>query len=100
MDTRPRRLALLLEYDGAPYRGSQLQANGPSVQGEVERAVLAMTGSFSRAAFAGRTDAGVHALGQVACFDTRALYSCAAFVGGLNVRLPSAVVVRAATEVG
>ncbi len=94
-----RRIALLLEYDGTPFSGSQLQPNGPSVQGELERAIESMTGSFARAAFAGRTDAGVHARGQVACFDTEAPYPCEAFIGGLNVRLPQAIVVQAARDV-
>lgn len=94
-----RRLALLLEYDGAPYAGSQLQANGPSVQAEVERALAEMTGAFARVAFAGRTDAGVHALGQVVAFDTRTVYGCEEFVGGLNVRLPATICVRAARQV-
>ncbi len=99
MESRQRRVALLLEYDGTPFCGSQLQTNGPSIQGELEHAIESMTGSFSRAAFAGRTDAGVHALGQVACFDTQAPYPCGAFVGGLNARLPSSIAVRAATDV-
>lgn len=94
-----RRLALLLEYDGADYAGSQLQANGPSIQAEVERAIQQMTGSFSRVAFAGRTDAGVHASGQVGTFDTDAPYGGEAFVGGLNVRLPEAIAIRAVREV-
>jgi len=99
MDGERRRLALLLEYDGSRYAGSQLQQNGPSIQGELERAVEAMTGNFARVAFAGRTDAGVHALGQVAAFDTVAPYSSEAFRGGLNVRLPEAIAVRAVAEV-
>jgi tRNA pseudouridine38-40 synthase len=99
MDGLRRRLALLLEYDGAPFAGSQIQSNGPSIQAELERAIAAMTGSFARIAFAGRTDAGVHALGQVACFDTQASYPCEAFVGGLNARLPQTIAVRAAREV-
>jgi tRNA pseudouridine38-40 synthase len=94
-----RRLALLLEYDGTPYAGSQLQANGPTIQGELERAIAAMTGAFARVAFAGRTDAGVHALGQVASFDTEAPYTYEAFTGGINVRLPRAIAVRAVREV-
>jgi tRNA pseudouridine38-40 synthase len=94
-----RRLALLLEYDGRPYAGSQLQANGPSIQGELERAIEQMTSRFSRVAFAGRTDAGVHALGQVAAFDTDAPYRCEEFEGGLNTRLPDSIAVRAAREV-
>jgi tRNA pseudouridine38-40 synthase len=94
-----RRFALLVEYDGTPFSGSQFQANGPSVQAELERTIEEMTGSFARVAFAGRTDAGVHALGQVACFDTPASYSCEQLVGGINVRLPKSVSVRAARQV-
>lgn len=93
-----RRLALLLEYDGEGFAGSQLQRNGPTIQAELERAIEAMTGAFTRVAFAGRTDAGVHALRQVVAFDTRAPYATAAFVGGLNARLPLAIAVRAARE--
>jgi tRNA pseudouridine38-40 synthase len=99
MSFQSRRVALLVEYDGSPYAGSQLQANGPSVQAELERAIQEMTGAFSRVAFAGRTDAGVHALGQVASFDTAVAYSCEAFVGGINVRLPKSVAVMAARQV-
>jgi tRNA pseudouridine38-40 synthase len=95
----PRRVALLLEYDGSAYSGSQLQANAPSVQAALERAIEDLTGTFSRAAFAGRTDTGVHALGQIACFHTEATYSCEAFVGALNARLSQAIVVRAARDV-
>src|SRR5689334_12370879 len=94
-----RRLALLVEYDGTNYAGSQLQANGPSIQQELERAIEEMTGAFARVAFAGRTDAGVHALGQVAAFATAAGYPAQEFMGGINVRLPPAIAVRAAKDV-
>ena len=63
------RLAIVLEYDGAAYRGFQLQSAAPTIQGELERALLALTGECVRVTGAGRTDAGVHALGQVAHFD-------------------------------
>jgi len=99
IDTPAQRFALLLEYDGKLFAGSQLQSNGPSIQAELERAIEQMTGCFSRVAFAGRTDAGVHALGQVVAFDTQAEYSCGEFVGGMNVRLPESVCVRAARVV-
>jgi tRNA pseudouridine38-40 synthase len=95
----PRRIALLIEYDGTPYAGSQLQRNGPSVQADLERSIEDMTGSFARVAFAGRTDAGVHALGQVVAYDTATVYGCEEFVGGLNARLPETIAVRAAREV-
>lgn len=94
-----RRLALLLEYDGSHYAGSQYQINGPSIQAELERAIEKMTGAFARVSFAGRTDAGVHALGQVVAFDTAVAYSGKAIRDGLNARLPAEIAVRAVAEV-
>ena len=76
-----RRIALLLEYDGTAYSGSQFQENGPTIQAELEAAINKLTGDRGRAAFAGRTDAGVHALGQVATFEpaqrSQPMSSCA-----------------------
>lgn len=94
-----RRIAVLLEYDGTAYNGSQLQENGPSIQAELEAAIGKLTGTASRAAFAGRTDAGVHALGQVAAFDTDARLGLGEFETGLNHFLPLDISVRAAREV-
>ncbi|MDZ4277513.1 MAG: tRNA pseudouridine(38-40) synthase TruA, partial [Dehalococcoidia bacterium] len=65
-----RRLALVLEYDGSGFGGSQIQKRAPSIQGELETALQKLTGERLRAALAGRTDAGVHARGQVAAFTT------------------------------
>ena len=93
-----RRIALLLEYDGAAYGGSQLQRNAPSIQGELESAVRRLTGETVRAALAGRTDAGVHALGQVAAFTTGAGHGVETFVRGLNALLPVDIAVREAVE--
>ena len=93
-----RRIAVLLEYDGAAYRGSQYQDNGPSIQAELESAVERLTGAHARAAFAGRTDAGVHALGQVATFDTAAALVPGEIVRGLNHFLPADISVREAVE--
>lgn len=93
-----RRIALLLEYDGTAYRGSQYQENGPSIQSELESAIRELTGDQGRVAFAGRTDAGVHALGQIAAFDTAAQLQPGEFMSGLNHFLPPDIAVRAARE--
>ncbi len=63
------RYKLIIEYDGTPFAGWQIQANGPSIQGELARAIEALSGSRAVPRGAGRTDAGVHARGQVAHFD-------------------------------
>jgi tRNA pseudouridine38-40 synthase len=93
-----RRIALLLEYDGTEYHGSQYQENGRTIQSELEAAINNLTGEPVRAAFAGRTDAGVHALGQVATFATASAIATRALVGGLNHFLPPDIAVLGAAE--
>jgi len=95
---RGRRIALLLEYDGTALHGSQYQENGRTVQSELEAAINNLTGEQVRAAFAGRTDAGVHAMGQVASFDTASAVATRAFVSGLNHFLPQDIAVLGAAE--
>lgn len=92
-------MALLLEYEGTAYGGSQHQINAPTIQGSLERALSRLTSESIRVAFAGRTDAGVHAKGQVASFLTTSRHTVETFVRGLNALLPEDVAVRAATEV-
>jgi tRNA pseudouridine38-40 synthase len=94
-----RRLALLVEYEGTAFGGSQYQKNAPTVQGTLERALGSLTGEPIRVAMAGRTDAGVHARGQVAAFTTRSRHSAATVLRAANALLPDAVSIRAATEV-
>lgn len=67
------RFRMTVEYDGTPYVGWQRQENGPSVQGALEQAILTLTGESVSIRGAGRTDSGVHAMGQVIHVDlTRA----------------------------
>jgi tRNA pseudouridine38-40 synthase len=93
------RLALVVEYDGADYSGFQYQANAPSIQEELEKAVAKLTREKVRVSGAGRTDAGVHARGQVVAFDTSAPYGSGQFVKALNHHLPDDIAVRQAYEV-
>jgi tRNA pseudouridine38-40 synthase len=69
MEQRLTRYRIVVEYDGTPFAGWQKQENGSSVQGELEAALLKLDGAPVLVHGAGRTDAGVHALGQVAHFD-------------------------------
>ncbi|HET9595356.1 MAG TPA: tRNA pseudouridine(38-40) synthase TruA [Anaeromyxobacteraceae bacterium] len=88
---------LILEYDGSRYVGWQVQPNGPSIQAEVERALATLHKAPRRVTAAGRTDAGVHALGQVASFPEPSPLPLTAYVQGMNALLPEDVAVRAAT---
>lgn len=84
----PKRLLLKLEYFGGAYCGWQRQLNGPSVQEEVEKALCRLTGEMIIITGASRTDAGVHALGQHAHFDTRTRIPAEKLPFALNTLLP------------
>lgn len=94
-----RRIALLVEYDGTDFAGSQAQPQARTVQTTLEEALRAFTGEQQRLRFAGRTDAGVHARGQVVILDTVTAHAPARFRAALNRFLPPDVAVRAACAV-
>lgn len=96
------RYRIDIEYDGNGYAGWQRQADLPSVQGAIEQAILAFSGETVTIRGAGRTDAGVHATGQVAHFDLERGHSIEKVQGALNAHLKMAgdgVAILAASEV-
>lgn len=95
------RYRLLIEYDGGPFVGWQRQANGPSVQAAVERSVAAFCQNAATVHCAGRTDAGVHALGQVAHVDLPGTPAGDTVRDALNFHLkPDPVAILGAWPVG
>jgi tRNA pseudouridine38-40 synthase len=88
------RYRLRIEYDGRPYHGFQAQADQPSVQASIERAILGFCGETLRLHAAGRTDSGVHALGQVIHIDLEKNWDAAVVRDALNAHLsPEPIVV-------
>ena len=94
-----RNVALRIEYDGTDFVGSQWQNNGRSVQGELEGAWERLTQEQRRINLAGRTDAGVHARGQVANVRTETRHDLATIRRGLDAILPEDVAVLDTWEV-
>src|SRR5271154_2442544 len=94
-----RRVAAIVEYDGTEYAGWQSQAHSASVQDAVEEAISFVAGHRVAAVCAGRTDSGVHAIGQVIHFDTDAVRTPRAWVLGANTRLSPAISLQWAGEV-
>src|SRR2546425_12843997 len=94
-----RNIKLTIEYDGTPFSGWQRLKSRPSVQAELERAVLKVTGERLTVIGAGRTDAGVHALGQVGNCATESRLAAGRFPAALNAYLPPSIRVLAADEV-
>jgi tRNA pseudouridine38-40 synthase len=88
-----------MEYDGTRYHGSQYQSNAPTVQGEIECSLLKLTGEAHRVSMASRTDAGVHARGQMASFRTSKTLPLKTWVSALNYHLPKDISATAAHEV-
>lgn len=93
------RLALGIEYDGSSFSGWQSQTHGNTVQDALERALGQIAAQRTQVICAGRTDAGVHALGQVVHFDTEVERPLNAWVRGTNAFLPASVAVTWAQPV-
>src|SRR3989442_284767 len=89
---------LTLSYDGTPFVGWQRQASGMSIQGLLEDALAALDGQPVAVAGAGRTDAGVHALAQVASVTLNRAVDAATVLRATNARLPGTVQVVEAVE--
>ncbi len=93
-----RTIKLTLEYDGTNYSGWQSQTNGTAIQDVVARAIQKMVEEKIVLRGASRTDAGVHALGQVAIFQTERDIPCTGFLKGLNTLLPEDIRVKRCEE--
>ncbi|OUN00821.1 MAG: tRNA pseudouridine(38,39,40) synthase TruA [Firmicutes bacterium ZCTH02-B6] len=93
-----RNIRCVVAYDGTEFLGFQRQAGGQTVQGVLEDAVASLTGEQVRVLGAGRTDAGVHAAGQVVAFRTASRIPVERWPYALNSRLPPSVVVTDAAE--
>ena len=95
-----RYFKLTIAYDGTDFHGWQIQANKPTIQGEIVSVLRRITQENSQLHGTGRTDAGVHALGQVASFRTQSALSAAEFQRALNALLPPAIRIVGSEEVG
>lgn len=93
------RIRLKVEYDGRGYVGWQTQPNGPSIQAALEKALATLLGQPISVSASGRTDAGVHAKGQIVCFDSPKDLPLKAYFLGLNRLLPEDIAVVSADEV-
>lgn len=94
-----RNIKLIIEYDGTDYHGWQLQPNARTIQGVMEEKIGRIVNEKVVLSASGRTDAGVHALNQVANFRTESGISCEALHRGLNALLPPDIVIKEASEV-
>jgi tRNA pseudouridine38-40 synthase len=95
-----RYFKLTIAYDGTDFHGWQFQVNKPTVQGEIVSVLRRLTQENTQLLGAGRTDAGVHALGQVGSFRTLSTLSASEFQRALNALLPQTIRIVAAEEKG
>lgn len=94
-----RRILLRVAYDGTNYHGWQVQPNAKTIEGELNRVLTQLTGEKIQVTGASRTDAGVHALGNVAVFDTASKIPAEKFSYALNQWLPEDIVIQSSLQV-
>ena len=94
-----RNLKLTIQYDGNKYCGWQKQPNSPGIQGTIEYAIYEITKEKVNITGSGRTDAGVHALGQVANFKTNSTIPADRIPDALNAKLPKDISIMSCQEV-
>jgi tRNA pseudouridine38-40 synthase len=95
-----RYFKLTIAYDGTDFHGWQIQKNKPTVQGEIVSVLRRLTQEDTQLLGAGRTDAGVHALGQVGSFRTQSALSALEFHRAMNALLPPTIRIVAVEEMG
>ncbi len=94
-----RNIKLVIEYDGKNFNGWQKQPNKLNIQGEIEKAIEEITGEKIDLIASGRTDAGVHSLGQVANFKTNSTIDTDKFPYAINSKLKKSILIKSAEEV-
>ncbi|MFR5731733.1 MAG: tRNA pseudouridine synthase A [Clostridium sp.] len=94
-----KRVKLVVAYDGTNYRGWQVQNNGETIESMLNRAISSLTGEEIHVMGSSRTDSGVHAMGNVAVFDTEARMAADKFSYALNQRLPEDIRIQNSCEV-
>jgi len=94
-----RNIKIIIEYDGKKFGGWQKQPTKLNIQGEIEKAIKELTGEEVSLTASGRTDAGVHALGQVANFKTNSNIEIVKFAIAINSKLKKSIVIKSAEEV-
>lgn len=97
-DTPSRRVVLTLQYDGSAYNGWQIQPVGITIQGLLQECIQKITGERTDVLASGRTDAGVHAIEQIAAFDSHSRLSTAVLKNALNALLPEDIRVKEIRE--
>ena len=94
-----RNIKLVIEYQGKDFNGWQKQPDKLNIQGEIEKAIGSITGEEIELIGSGRTDAGVHSLGQVANFKTNTEIPVEKLAIAINSRLKKSIVIKSAEEV-